>query len=162
MKITLQPIIPKGKTIFDIDRFNAEIKASQREVSTGILNDFKKTVRTWKHRVIWYSTRRGDDYWIGTKDKIYSYVDLGTKAHIIKPKKPGYRLRFYRSGFKPKSRVGYIDSYMGKQANKDLTFAKVVHHPGTEARNFSEKISKKWQKTWISRLRLAIKRAAGK
>ena len=64
----------------------------------------------------WYSTRRGNDVYIGTKDKIYAYVDLGTSPHVIKPRRPGGRLRFFGSGFKPKSRVGYIASYGGRMS----------------------------------------------
>lgn len=46
------------------------------------------------------------------------FVIHGTKPHIIRPRSPGGTLRF-----KPKGGGNYV-------------FAKVVHHPGTEANNF--------------------------
>lgn len=159
MKIKLEPIVSKQR-ILDPERFRAEIARATTEVKEGIKEDFRKTTRTWKHQPAWYITRRGYEWFIGTKDKIYGYVDQGTSPHIIKPRSPGGRLHFFGSGFKPKSRVGYIDSYAGKTATKDERFAKVVHHPGTEARQFSVKIAEKWRKKWVGRLRQAIHTAA--
>lgn len=159
MKIRMEPIVSKQRHL-DPARFKAEIERATSEVKEGIKADFQKTTRTWKHQPTWYITRRGYDWFIGTKDKIYGYVDEGTAPHIIQPKRPGGRLHFFGSGFKPKSRVGYIDSYAGATANKDERFAKVVHHPGTEARKFTVKIAEKWRKKWVGRLRQAIHTAA--
>lgn len=162
MKLRLEVITPKGKRLLDAARMLAEIEKVRKETATDILNDYKKTTATWKHRVQWYSTRRGNDYHIGTKDEIYGFVEGGTRPHEILPKRKGGRLRFFRTGFRPKSRVGYIASYAGATANADLTYSKGVHHPGTKARKFSEKIVEKWRKEWAIRVRAAIKKAVEK
>lgn len=160
MKITLRPIVPK-RPIFDTARFETLSARAIQDSKDGILNDFKKTVSTWTHKPRFYVTRRGFDWYIGTNDEIYGYVDNGTVPHVIRPKSPRGRLRFFRSGFRAKSRVNYIASYMGQKASKDLTFAKIVHHPGTKARNFSLKISEKWQKEFARQIRAAVKAASG-
>jgi len=160
VRISLEPIASKRR-LLDPAIFKAEIERATLEVKNGIQDDFKKTTATWRHRVVWYTTRRGTDWFIGTKDEIYGYVDLGTRAHVIRPKRPGGSLRFFRTGFKAKSRVGYIASYAGQQATKDLTYTKEVHHPGTKARNFTVKIGEKWRSKWVGALRRAIHTAAG-
>jgi hypothetical protein len=162
LKITLEVISPKGKKLFDTARLLAEIDHARQQTQTDILNDFKKTTATWKHRVVWYSTRRGNDVFIGTKDEIYGYVDNGTDAHIIRPRNPKGTLAFYRTGFKAKTRVGYIDSYNGSTANKNMTYTKLVHHPGTAARNFTKKIYDKWAKQWGTRVRQALRNSIEK
>lgn len=159
MKITFEPIIPKKK-VFDPARYIAEVDRAVITSKNGVQADFKKTTATWSHQPKWYATRRGYIWYIGTSDVIYSYVDEGTRPHVIRPKRPGGRLRFFRTGFKPKSRVGYIASYAGQKANKDLTYTRVVHHPGTKARRFSEKIKEKWEKEFKRLCRQAIKVAS--
>ena len=159
MKIDFTPIKPK-KDVLDPARYKAEIDKATIAAKDGVQADFKKTAATWSHQPTWYTTRRGTIWYIGTKDEIYGYVDEGTSPHIIAPKKPGGRLRFFGGGFKPKSRVGYIASYNGVTASKDLTYTKIVHHPGTKARNFSKKIAEKWQKEFAKMMRAGIKRAA--
>lgn len=162
MKLRLEVITPKGKRLLDAARMLAEIDRAKKETATDILNDYKKTTATWRHSVKFYSTRRANDYFIVTNDDIYAYVDQGTRPHEILPKRRGGRLRFFRTGFRPKSRVGYIASYAGASANSNLTYSKGVHHPGTKARGFSEKIAEKWRKEWEIRVRAAIKKAVEK
>ncbi len=156
MNFKLEPIKPK-KPIFDVPKFEAEIKAATRQTVDDIKADYQKTVKTWRHKPTFYTTRRGTVWYIGTNDKIYGYVELGTKPHIIAPKRAGGRLHFNRFGFKAKSRVNYIDSYAGQTATKGETFAKVVHHPGTSARNFGKPIAKKREKQFAQLCRAAIR-----
>jgi hypothetical protein len=76
------------------------------------------------------------------------------KAKIIPPIVPvpqpeiegGPRLAFFRTGFRPKSKVGKIASYKGKMANRDFVMPKKVNHPGTEARKWDRIIRDKWKK----------------
>lgn len=162
MKLRLEVITPKGKQLLDAARMQVEIDRARKETATDILNDYKKTVATWQHSVKFHSTRRGNDYYISTNDEIYGFVEGGTRPHAILPRRKGGRLRFFRSGFRPKSRVGYIASYAGATANADLTYSKGVQHPGTRGRKFSEKIAEKWRKEWAIRVRAAIKKAVEK
>lgn len=158
MKISLQPIMPK-KDLFNPARYKDGIELATFVAKEGIKADFRKTAATWSHQPKWYTTRRGTDWYIGTTDEIYGYVNYGTRPHIIAPKKKGGRLSF-RSGYKAKSRVGYIDSYAGSPAHGATIWAKIVHHPGTKARQFSIKIKEKWMKEFAKMCRQAIKTAA--
>lgn len=158
MKTSLSPIGSK-KPIIDPVRHHDIIAAATLKAKEGIKADFEKTVATWTHKPKWYVTRRGTDWYIGTTDDIYRFVNEGTVPHIIKPRY-ARALRFFRTGFKPKTRVGYIASYAGRAANKNLTYSLEVHHPGTKARSFSEKIAAKWREEFLKMCRQAIRDAS--
>lgn len=158
MKISFEPITPK-KDLLNPKRYLDAVEKATNESKEGVKADFKKTTNTWEHKPTWFITRRGTDWYIGTKDEIYGYVDLGTRGHQIKAKtKKG--LAFFATGFKPKSRVNYIASYKGKKANKNFRRPMSVMHPGTQARNFSIKIREKWQKEFAKKCRAGIRAAA--
>lgn len=157
MKITLKPIVPKAR-IFNATRFQSEINKAKLETKDGIQQDYEKTVSTWNHKPRFYTTRRGNDWFIGTKDEIYGYVEMGTKPHTITVKRAKF-LRFFAGGFQPKSRVNWIGSGPGRRASKNFVQKKSVQHPGTKARNFSKEIKKKWQKLWLIRVQQAIRNA---
>lgn len=139
--------------------------AVERAVENALTNraediriDFLVTTQTWRRRPEFRIRRRVMGRMIYTQDSIYGYVSLGTKPHIIKAKYAP-ALRFYRTGFKPKTRRRVIASYAGQVANADLTLVyppKVVHHPGTEARDFHKEIADKWQKQFPKLLQQAI------
>lgn len=159
MKISFEPIKPK-RPIVNATALDAGIKDATEKAKEGVKADFQKTTATWQHQPVWYITRRGTDWFIGTKDEIYGYVDQGTEPHPIpKTIQPGKRLAYFKTGFKPKSRVGYIASYQGQKASRDFRRPKQVHHPGTKAREFSKKIRVKWEKEFAKLMRAAIKKA---
>lgn len=66
----------------------------------------------------------------------YRYVNEGTRAHIIAPKREGGVLAF-NSRFRAKSRPNSLRAYKGMSAGP-VRFAMVVHHPGFPARNFTK------------------------
>ena len=68
--------------------------------------------------------------------EVYGYVDKGTRAHVIAPKREGGVLAF-NSRFKAKSRPNSLRAYKGMSAGP-TRFAAVVHHPGFAARNFTK------------------------
>lgn len=87
-------------------------------------------------------TGPGRDRWIWTS--------RGTKPHTIKPKKAGGVLAF-RTDYAPHTQA-HGPSYGGPGiATGPWVHAKVVHHPGTKARNF-EKAWARWSKTWYPRM----------
>lgn len=67
--------------------------------------------------------------------RIFHYVDLGTKPHIIKPRK-ARALRF-QGNYNPKTRFRARFGGPGKASGK-FFFRGIVHHPGTKAREFGE------------------------
>lgn len=117
---------------------------------------FEDTTRTWKNRPNFYMRKLRGSRSVGTKSKIYQFVDKGTRAHVIKPKRAGGVLRFRAGGFKAKTTPGRLQSNKGVPA-RNWTSAKIVRHPGTEARGFSEEIQKRMQKQIASDMRKAMK-----
>lgn len=158
--LRIEPILPK-RNLFDVERYKDAIEQAGKMTAMAIKVDFEVTTQTWQHKVdfkIEHSAGRLE-WKIYTKNAIYGYVSEGTRPHTITAR-AGKRLHFFRTGFRPKSRVGWIGSNKGRAANKDETFARSVQHPGTEARKFPEAIKKKWDAEWGRQLMRAIRAAA--
>lgn len=114
------------------------------------------TTRTWNHKPDFDITvTRGNDFTItaGTDDRIYGWVDAGTKAHTILPKRSKY-LR-YSSGYRAKTRVGIIGSNPGGAFGSTVFSAK-VRHPGFPGRKFIAKIRSRRQVTFQQEVSHAI------
>lgn len=142
--------------------FRKNFRAAGLEVGEGMEKDFKRTTRTWKEPVEFKVTVRnyseGIRVFVSTGNKIYGYVDEGTRPHIIRPKKAGGRLAF-KSRYKSKTTPHVIGSHQGGSSGKTI-FSRVVHHPGTEAREFSTDIQAKWQPKLKAIVEEALRRAA--
>lgn len=69
-------------------------------------------------------------------DKIYAWVSQGTRPHIIRPKGPGYPLRF-QSGYKAKTIPNSLTPSGGGKFGPEVR-AFEVRHPGTAPRYFVE------------------------
>lgn len=125
---------------------------AMREIRDGVLQEYKRTTATWRHKPYFNAYQSGmgnvQTVRVGTDDKIYKFVEHGTRAHIIMPKKPGGLLRFVWGGhgsYVSKSLPGYISSRVGGASGR-VVFRQMVHHPGTEARNFTELIQNLWNR----------------
>lgn len=156
--ILAKPIKPKK---FRDDVYRKEILFAAGKIAKEIKKDFEKTVKSWntkpKFEIIIAVGPNSIDVLVGTDDEVYNYVDLGTKEHIIQPKKPGGTLAF-KSQYKPKTIPNVIGSRSGG-ASGDTVFAKWVIHPGTKARNFSKTITKNWERKFKRRIEQALSRA---
>lgn len=124
------------------------LKDSVYKTASLVQRDLASTVRTWEHKVSFdiTITQTANDYIVtaGTDDKIYGFVDQGTKAHDIKPKRSKYLA--FSSGYRAKTRVGIIGSQSGG-AFGDTVIASSVHHPGFPGRMFIQRIQKRRQVT---------------
>jgi hypothetical protein len=153
----------KPHTPFKAQVFRDELRAETEKISKEIKADFEKTTKTWEHKpkfdVKTKSTNEQVSIAVSTKDKVYGYVDQGTRPHIIKPRR-AKRLAF-SSKFKPKTKVRVIGSQAGARGKVD-TFAQVVHHPGSDAREFAQEIQAAWQPKLKKRIEQTITRAAKK
>jgi len=132
-----------------------------RRVGKDIKEDFEATTQTWKHKPkfdIKISLAGGTpSVEVGTGDEIYGFVDEGTKPHVIAP--VNAKRLVFATGYRAKTQPGVIGSSAGG-ANGDVVYAKVVHHPGTKARKFSEKIKRKWAGQFGKRMLAAMSEAA--
>lgn len=155
--------IKTGKP-FQSSIFRDEVNTAAKEIQKDMLDDFKRTTKTWKHKPA-FSTKvdygvavGGVRIQVATDDPIYGYVDLGTKPHIIKPKKKGYPLKF-QTGGQPKTEPEVILSVPGKVGNNTAR-AMIVHHPGTKARKFTKVIANSYKPEFSRRIKNALGRFA--
>ncbi len=156
-RVRIEPIGGNGKAL-DPAKFKRAIENAGNMTAKAVQVDFKVTTRTWKHQPDFTITHAGmNPVWdISTNDEIYGYVSQGTRPHVIKPRNARI-LVFKQGGFRAKSRPGFIGSNAGSPATGETRIAKVVHHPGTEAREFAQTIANKWKVEWPRQLQRAIR-----
>lgn len=114
------------------------------KVAVDMRRDFYKTVETWTDKPTFSIEKRQRGYTVTTGSKVYLFVDVGTRAHMIRPKRAGGVLRF-QAGYKAKTRPSFIGSRPGGPSGETL-YRPEVHHPGTTGRRFTKVIHTKWQK----------------
>lgn len=145
-KLTLTSITPKN--LPQSREYKKAIEAALLKAGRAAKRDYESTTRTWDHKPkfdLVVAESGGDlTVTVGTDDKIYGYVDRGTKPHVIRPKRSRF-LRF-SSGYRAKTRVGIIGSQPGGPFGDTVT-ATEVHHPGFPGRKFTATIRKRRQKT---------------
>jgi hypothetical protein len=127
-KIALKPLRP-GKQPFARGPIEAKIEKGLTMVAADIQIDFIQSVEHWKTQVTFVIKYKKLEREIYTENKIFKYVNDGTKAHMIYPR-PGL-----------KSNPVLVFSIGG------LTiFAKRVRHPGTKPQNFTRTVASDWKK----------------
>ena len=118
-----------------------------RDVGRSAERDYGKATRTWRHKpdVQVEVNTRGNraEVMVGTDDKVFGWVDRGTKPHYIFPRK-AKALRFW-SKSRPKTQPGQLSSGSGGKGGK-LLYRAWVRHPGTKPRRFTEQIQRRINK----------------
>ena len=144
------------------DTFRLAALNAMRKMAREITADFQKTTATWEHKPVFEQVISlaggGPQVLVGTDDEIYRYVDEGTKPHDIVPKHPGGILVFPGT-FTSKTMPGVIGSRAGYKGGEIIKRPR-VHHPGTEARRFTEVIKGKWESRFKSDMEDVMKAAA--
>lgn len=132
-----------------------------------LLRDYQETTASWEHKVEFESAVSlalgGATVSVITNDDIYRYVDEGTKPHeiwagIYTGLSDKTTLAF-PSGFLPKTQPGVIGSGPGASSGPTV-FTPYVQHPGTEAREFSLTIKRKWEPLFYEMMAEAMAKAA--
>ena len=135
-------ILPKKKP-FDTAKMKGVIISTLNAQAKAIKVDFDVTTQTWQHRPEFKITSPSEyTREISTNDSIYAMLEGGTKPHVIRPKSARGILRF-TTPFRSKTLPSEIASYAGSKGSKQVV-ARVVHHPGTAARNWTKVIKAKW------------------
>lgn len=177
MKIKLQPILPKA---FDSTAMRKALGREHTLIVQDIKKDYEKITATWAHQVRVVNKRTrwhigdGDANLPGTFEsytgpdpsdaenyRIFTYVEKGTRPHLIFPKKPGGRLTFIWGGYgsyKAKSTPRTIGSQAGGPTGS-LVSRPYVRHPGTKKREFTVVLQGKWQANTNVRMASALVRA---
>jgi len=138
-----------------------------RKAGRAVKKDFEKTTKTWRHKpkfeVLVSLTGPGPVLLVGTDDKIYRYVDEGTRPHLIwagiYTGKSRKRLLVFNSGFEPKTQPRVIGSSAGAVFGAKV-MRPYVQHPGTEAREFDKTIQRMWESKFKRRMEAAMRQAA--
>ena len=161
MLLRIEAISPKPKDAAKI--FKAAYEGALKETAQEVKQDLEAVTKTWKHKVkftVRVVKRRGRlGITVSTKDKIFGFVNYGTKPHIIRPR-VARALKFQR-GYKAKTRPGFIGSSGGGSSGKTI-FTKYAQHPGSEARKFDVAIARRRQKSLHTRMNTAFAEAARK
>ena len=156
MKLRADAVVPKDLVV-DIKKMKRVVDNAMDGSALSAKVDFDTTTRTWRKRPKFLIKKPKfgvrDIY---TINEIYSYLSGGTRAHIIRPRRRGGRLAFFRTGFRAKTRVRYIGSNKGSPASSNFVRPESVMHPGFPAREFDIEIQKKWQKQLNKTLQRAI------
>ena len=136
-------IKPKG-SVFKPEQQRRIIQNTLTATAKAIKVDHDVTTQTWHNRPTFdIKSPAPFERTISTDNAIYSMLDRGTKAHIIRPKSARGILRF-PGAFQSKTLPNQIMSRGGSTGGGTVV-ARVVHHPGTAARNWAKVIAKKWQ-----------------
>lgn len=153
------------KEIINIDKVRQAIIDAQNGLTKPKLTAlFKETVEGWKYPPSFSSTRVDNSSQLGIRvypsgknsDK-WGLVNAGSPSHIIRPRK-AKMLRFqsgYRAGTRPK--VLRSQAY---QRSGNFVSTGLVHHPGFEAREFTQTIADKHNPEFQQDMQDAIKKGA--
>jgi len=125
--------------------------------------DYGAITKTWKHKpkieVVVDLAGPGPTLLVGTDDEIYGYVDEGTRAHVIVPRRA--KVLKFKSGYVAKTAPGVIGSTSGGPTGGDVYSAGVIH-PGTKAREFEKTIKEKRESWFKKQMEAAMREAAKK
>lgn len=146
-----------NKSKLDFTRFSTAARLGLKDAADAALKDFQATTATWQHQPTFTMKEQKDGILLGTDDEIWQMLDHGTRAHLIVARR-AKRLRF-ASGFKPKTRPGFIGSQSGGSSGGPV-FAQSVQHPGTTARGWSKLIAKKYRALLSRYVQARIRAAA--
>lgn len=136
-------------------RIQQEIERELDKIAKEAKSDFERTQSTWEHKAKFVIRSSPGIREVKTSDTPYVFVDFGTKPHVIRPRNANALA--FNANSKAKTRPGVITSGPGSPGGA-LVVRKIVHHPGTKAREFSEMIGEKWNQQFKRRMDEAIAR----
>lgn len=146
-------VILPDRLVADPAALKRALENGHRAVVEAAAVDFHVTTRTWKHQPAFAVSWTASGGEVTTADKIYRWIDQGTKAHTILPKNK--KVLAFPSGSQAKTTPGEIRSQPRTHGGGTI-FARVVRHPGIQPRNFEEAIAKKWRAEYPKQMQRAI------
>lgn len=142
-----------------------ELQAEAEAIGLEGVAQFDKVVRGWDTKVRFTYERKVTAQYISVEIKpygknaiIFTYVDQGTKPHIIRSK-GDYPLRFqtgYSALTKPVAQYGVGTG----QSSGEWISKYEVNHPGTKARQFTETYMRDIKAELARRIENALRRGA--
>ena len=148
-----------------------ELMNTLRKEARAGRKEYQQTTRTWAHKPVFKISGlslRGQvaRITVSTTDRIYGYVDRGTRRHVIEPRSPvsisgrPSSLRF-RPGYRRKTRPRHIGSSAGGRFGA-YVYPVSVTHPGIKARGFTPLIRRRAQRRLNASAPKAVQRGIEK
>jgi hypothetical protein len=113
-----------------------------------------KPTTYWKEKASFDQSKTAWTRTITATDKRYGWIDKGTRARLIRPRRAKV-LRFAADS-RPKTRPGTMTGSAGA-AGYPIVFSRAVRHPGIKARKFSQQAKKHMDKRLPKIMNKAIK-----
>jgi hypothetical protein len=151
--VKLTVITPKGGQLFNLATVQRAITGTLTQAAQDAQKDLQSTTATWKRKVTFAIVPISDGFQVGTDDEIFGYVDQGTPPHIITPKRG--KVLVFGPGSRAKTTPRVIGSTAGAKGGA-LVKVRIVNHPGTEAREFSETLQEKYDDELPKRIDVAL------
>jgi len=151
----------------NLDAMRLALLNPMRDVGKDIKKEYEKITDPWSHKVEFEILRviskglESVEVGVLTNDKIFDYLDRGTKGGYKIPKTvtPGKRLAF-QTEYSARTAPNSIGSHGTGQSSGKWTRPQQVTHPGIEARNFSKIIAKNMLPRFKKRMEKAMKEVA--
>lgn len=161
-KASFRTILARQKKFVEIE-VDQELRATGQELKT----DHDKVVRDWRHKPTFRAQvdsraaiRTVKIIPQGANQRIWYYVDLGTKAHPIRAKNKPF-LKF-QTGYSARTApVAQFNKGTGQKFGA-WRQKKVVNHPGVKARQFSKTFLKELSPPFEDRIQAAVRRGLNK
>lgn len=160
MPARLELIRPKRPFLVGMKRFDIEVGAAQQAAAEEALRRYERITSDWKTKVTFHIRKLKGGVAVGTRNKVFNFVDKGTKPHIIRPKRS--RVLRFQASYKAKTRPGSLTSGGGGATGSTVFTARPVQHPGTQAREFTPRIAAEMRKVYSREMRKAISRLVGR
>lgn len=144
--IKITALIPNQPSI-DVNKILEAVEAGLNLASAKVKEDFEKTTATWSAKPSFEITSEPFARNVFTSDRVFRWVEQGTKPHLIEPRGAmsageNARLKF-KVPFAPKTQKNVIGSYQGSRGHTVIKPMQ-VQHPGIQAREFSDTIAREW------------------
>lgn len=152
-RLKLIPILPKRKNLFDIPAGHAASQQALESLAQEARAEYEKTTATWEHKPVFIVRINQGNVSVTSNDKIYGFVDLGTKAHMIRGRS-GNPLSFTVGG-SAKTRPRVISSSRGSRGDTWVSTYE-VRHPGTEPREFTVIIQERIQRKFAAKFKSVL------
>lgn len=162
VEIRIQVTLPKQK-FADKKWVDAIVNVLERKTAPKLKEYFRDTVYGWSaakkpsFRQKLTRSHQSLSMLVYTDSEIYALVNEGSPRHYITPRGP-YPMRF-RKGYRPSTTPGVMKSRRAYRSKPWWT-ARLVDHPGFEARNFDELIAQTYEPQFIEDIQDAVNGAA--
>lgn len=147
-----------------VKEYRLELLNALRKEGTAVKKEYKKTTRTWKRQpefeVLIGLTGKDASVLVGTDDRIYGYVDKGTRDHYVP--RSGIATMAFRPGYRAKTSPGKIGSSSGGASGTRIVRRGRWKVKGIKARGFSPTIQKRRRQPFTRTVVGAMQKAAKK